>query len=98
MALGQPSIESNSPEVEKLERSWRALDQQLRVLDALIPPDPQGIPPREAVTAPIPSSLLQPNRAPSQQLQPGQAAPPGSNWGPRFKLPLPTEAVLLELI
>ncbi len=76
MALGQPSIEASSPEVEKLERSWRALDQQLRVLDALIPPDPQGIPPREAVTAPIPSSLLQPNRAPSQQLQPGQAAPP----------------------
>ncbi len=76
LALGQPNIEASSPEVEKLERSWRALDQQLRVLDALIPPDPQGIPPREAVTAPIPSSLLQPNRAPSQQLQPGQAAPP----------------------
>ena len=60
-AFGQPSIEASSAEVQKLERSWKALDEQLRVLDALIPPDRQGIPPREAVTAPIPSSLLEPN-------------------------------------
>ena len=75
-ALGQPGIEVSSAEVQKLERSWKALDEQLRVLDALIPPAPQGIPPREAVTAPIPGSLLEPNRAPSQPLQPNQAAAP----------------------
>ena len=76
-----------------LERSWRELDQQLRALDALIPPEPgTGADPTKPALRPtssLPASLLTPNATASAPLpsgtSPALATPP---------LSLPTPAQL----
>lgn len=63
-----------------LERSWRQLDQQLRALDALIPPEPgPGGSTRQPALLPaaeLPASLVNPNAAASGPLPAGAAAAP----------------------
>ena len=62
--------------VERLERSWRQLDLQLRALDALIPAEAEPPTERFAPAQPLPSSLLKPNAAASSTLSPEPGAPP----------------------
>ncbi|MEY2643579.1 MAG: hypothetical protein RLZZ611_228 [Cyanobacteriota bacterium] len=74
-----------------LERSWRQLDQQLRALDALIPPEPgPGTTTRQQALMPaaeLPANLLAPNAAASGPLPAGAGAAPAP-------LSLPTAADL----
>ncbi len=72
-----------------LERSWLELDQQLRALDALIPPDPQPLPVDASPTAPLPPALVAPNAPPAGPLRPGTASAPAP-------LSLPTPAQLQQ--
>ena len=59
-----------------LERSWQQLDQQLRLLDALIPADPQAPPEAMVPTTALPQSLLQPNGPATAPLNPQDAIAP----------------------
>ena len=63
-----------------LERSWRQLDQQLRALDALIPPEPgpgaRTRQPELLPATPLPASLQAPNAAASGPLPAGAAVAP----------------------
>jgi outer membrane protein TolC len=72
-----------------LERSWLELDQQLRALDALIPPDPQPLPVDASPTAPLPPALVAPNAPPAGPLRPGASSAPAP-------LSLPTPAQLQQ--
>lgn len=78
MALPAPS-QAQSPGTALLERSWRELDQQLRALDALIPPDPEPGANRSAggltPSQPLPEALLQPNRPATGALMRPAATP-----------------------
>ncbi|MFM7674490.1 MAG: TolC family protein, partial [Synechococcus sp.] len=53
---------------ERLERSWRELDQQLRTLDTLLPEEPERPVHSDTATPPIPETLLAPNREASGPL------------------------------
>ncbi|RZO14782.1 MAG: TolC family protein, partial [Synechococcus sp. MED-G135] len=72
----QAQIAQESSGVERLERSWNDLDQQLRALDALIPSDPEGAPARYTPAPALPQTLLQPNRAAEGPLHPSPTAAP----------------------
>ena len=87
LAVSLLSAPLASANTAMLERSWLGLDQQLRALDALIPPDPQPLPADASPTAPLPPALLAPNAAPTGPLQPAAAGPPAP-------LSLPTPAQL----
>ena len=63
-------------EVERLERSWRHLDGELRALDQLLPEDPQAEPPPERAIPSLPPTLLRANRPPQGPLAPVQAIAP----------------------
>lgn len=69
------SAETAGP-IERLERSWRELDQQLRALDALIPAAPATPVPLGVATPPLPPTLLAPNAAPTGPLTPSDSLPP----------------------
>ncbi|MFZ4803778.1 MAG: TolC family protein [Synechococcus lacustris] len=67
------------PSTQQLERSWGQLDQQLRLLDQMLPTETESSPSRSAVAAPLPSSLLEANQAPQGPLAPAaeiQPSPP----------------------
>ena len=66
----------SSAEIQTLERSWHQLDQQLRALDALIPPEAEPIPDRFAPAAPLPANLLRSNAEASGPLPAAAAAAP----------------------
>jgi outer membrane factor, OMF family len=69
---GQPPP---SQEIERLERSWRRLDAELRALDQLLPAEPEA-PVLDLLSTPeLPASLLRANQAPSGELEVGQALP-----------------------
>ncbi len=72
----QAQIAQESSGVERLERSWSDLDQQLRALDALIPSDPERAPARYTPAPALPQTLLQPNRAAEGPLPPSSTAAP----------------------
>lgn len=78
-----------NPGTARLERSWQELDQQLRALDALIPPAAVPLRPGNARTPLLPEALLVPNRQPAGPLNPSQAIPPAP-------LSLPTAAQLQQ--
>ena len=61
--------------IEQLERSWVQLDQQLRVLDTLLPEELQSIPTDGAPTPLVPANLIKANQAPTGPLKPAEAAP-----------------------
>ncbi len=63
-------------DLRRLERSWRELDRELRVLDALIPPDPLPAPADRLRTQPLPETLLAPNAPPTGPLTPAERIPP----------------------
>ncbi|MFZ9318386.1 MAG: TolC family protein [Vulcanococcus sp.] len=71
-----PPLAWGQADLQRLERSWQSLDQQLRALDALIPPDREPRPDPTSPAAPLPKALLAPNAAPQSQLQPSQAPAP----------------------
>ena len=73
-------------DTQRLERSWNALDAQLRALDALIPAEPEGSPAAFTPAAPLPPALLPPNAAAKGPLPPGQGAAP-----PPLALPKPSQ-------
>ena len=81
-AQSQPTTQGT----ERLSRSWKALDAQLRALDALIPADPEAAPALTSPAPPLPRSLLVPNAAPSSTVAAPQAAAP-----PPLQLPLPSQ-------
>ena len=76
-----------------LERSWRELDQQLRALDALIPPEPEPRTPSGAPdlqpTPPLPAGLQAPNAAPSGPMP--AAGAPALIPAPPLSLPSPAQ-------
>ncbi|MFM8975661.1 MAG: TolC family protein, partial [Vulcanococcus sp.] len=96
-ALGAPLLQAprnlNAPAagIATLERSWQELDQQLRALDALIPPEPDPGPsstsPALQPTPAIPATLLAPNAAPSGMLPGGRGTAPA----PPLSLPSPAQ-------
>jgi OMF family outer membrane factor len=62
-------------QIQQLERSWRQLDQQLRVLDTLLPDDLQSRPVRTDEVPPLPANLIKANQAPTGALKPADAVP-----------------------
>ncbi|MFN7678667.1 MAG: TolC family protein [Cyanobacteriota bacterium] len=64
------------PSTAGLERGWRELDAQLRLLDRLLPLDPATPPAGAGPPAPLPEALLAPNAAPTGVLTPEDALPP----------------------
>jgi OMF family outer membrane factor len=64
-----------APSTAGLERGWRELDAQLRLLDRLLPLDPATPPPGAGPPAPLPAALLAPNAAPTGALTPEDALP-----------------------
>lgn len=60
---------------ERLERSWRRLDAELRALDQLLPGEPEPFEPFRSGTPELPASLIRANQPAAGAIQPGQAAP-----------------------
>jgi outer membrane protein TolC len=58
-----------------MERGWRELEEQLRLLDRLLPLDPATVPPPTGSPAPLPEALLAPNAAPTSALTAAEAQP-----------------------
>ena len=81
-----PESKATDPGTARLERSWNQLDAQLKVLDALIPPDREPAPKVENATPRLPASLLTPNAAPRGALSTSQANP-----APPLSLPTPIQ-------
>lgn len=74
---GQPAtaVERGAATTADLERGWRELEEQLRLLDRLLPLEPAPLPSGSGALPPIPPSLLAPNAAPSAPLTPAEARP-----------------------
>ena len=62
-------------EIQRLERSWAQLDQQLRALDALLPNELESTPRDGAPTPLLPPNLIKANQAPTGALNPAAAVP-----------------------
>ena len=72
--LGAPLVPAGAePRLDQLEHSWRQLDQQLRVLDTLLPEELQSTPVDGAPTPLLPPALIKANQAPSGALKPAAA-------------------------
>ena len=82
----QAQTQPGGVDTQRLERSWNALDAQLRALDALIPAEPESAPAAITPAAPLPAGLLAPNAAARGPLAPGQGAAP-----PPLALPQPRQ-------
>jgi len=77
-ALGSmpwPPLLAADPAIRQLERSWSRLDQQLKLLDGLLPPELQGRPADNDSVPPLPANLLRANQPAGAQLNPGDAVP-----------------------
>jgi OMF family outer membrane factor len=79
---------AGDPATATLERGWRDLEEQLRLLDRLLPLEPAPAPPAAAAPAPLPGALLGPNGAAAAALTAAEATP-----APPLSLP---EATALE--
>lgn len=80
MALGltiplAPAAALADPDLRRLERSWQQLDRQLRVLDSLLPGEPQSQPADLYTTPPLPETLIRANQPASGSLKLDQATP-----------------------
>jgi OMF family outer membrane factor len=80
MALGltialAPAAALADPELRRLERSWQQLDRQLKVLDSLLPGEPQSLPAALYSTPPLPQTLIRANQPASGLLKPVEATP-----------------------
>ncbi|MEB3316786.1 MAG: TolC family protein [Cyanobacteriota bacterium] len=71
-ARGQDAAD---PSTAGLERSWRELEGQLRLLDQLLPLEPLTPPNASGPLPPLPPGLLAPNAAPTGPLTPAAARP-----------------------
>jgi len=81
-----PESKASDPGTARLQRSWNQLDDQLKALDALIPPDREAAPRIQNTTPPLPAALLKPNGAPRGQLSTSQVNP-----APPLSLPSPIQ-------
>jgi len=63
------------PAIRQLERSWSRLDQQLKLLDGLLPPELQSRPAELDSVQPLPTNLLKANQPASGQLPAAAAVP-----------------------
>ena len=70
-----PALLAADPAIRQLERSWSRLDQQLKLLDGLLPPELQGRPADNDSVPPLPANLLRANQPAGAQLNPGDAVP-----------------------
>lgn len=61
---------------ERLERSWRELDRELRLLDSLLPTEPESRPDLLRPVPPLPGTLLRANDPASGPLDPTRTIPP----------------------
>ena len=77
-ALGSmpwPPLLAADPATRQLERSWSRLDQQLKLLDGLLPPELQSRPAEIDSVPPLPASLLKANQPAGARLSPSDAVP-----------------------
>ena len=77
-ALGSmpwPPLLAADPAIRQLERSWSRLDQQLRLLDGLLPPELQSRPAEIDSVPPLPANLLRANQPAGARLNPSDAVP-----------------------
>ncbi|MFM2123108.1 MAG: hypothetical protein RLZZ589_1545, partial [Cyanobacteriota bacterium] len=72
----QAQTQPGGADTKRLERSWNALDAQLRALDALIPAENEPSPAAITPAPPLPPGLLAPNAAARGPLAPGQGVAP----------------------
>ncbi|MEB3275452.1 MAG: TolC family protein, partial [Cyanobacteriota bacterium] len=70
-----PAARSADQEIRRLERSWGQLDQQLRSLDGLLPPELQSEPIDKDTVPPLPANLIKANQAPKGRMDPAQVQP-----------------------
>jgi outer membrane protein TolC len=82
----QAQTQPGGADTKRLERSWNALDAQLRALDALIPAENEPSPSAITPAPPLPPGLLAPNAAARGPLAPGQGVAP-----PPLALPQPSQ-------
>ena len=82
----QAQTQPGGADTKRLERSWNALDAQLRALDALIPAENEPSPAAITPAPPLPPGLLAPNAAARGPLAPGQGVAP-----PPLALPQPSQ-------
>jgi OMF family outer membrane factor len=61
---------------ERLERSWRELDRELRLLDSLLPTEPEFRPDLLRPVPPLPGTLLRANEPASGPVDPTRTIPP----------------------
>ena len=77
-ALGSmpwPPLLAADPATRQLERSWSRLDQQLKLLDGLLPPERQSRPAEIDSVPPLPANLLRANQPAGARLNPSDAVP-----------------------
>jgi OMF family outer membrane factor len=74
-AFAQPSPLVGA-DTRRLEKSWRELDRELRLLDTLLPEDPQTRPNLLAPVPPLPSTLLRANEPAQGAVDPTRTIPP----------------------
>ena len=71
---GAPLLAAD-PAIRQLERSWSRLDQQLQLLDGLLPPELQSRSADRDSVPPLPANLLRANQPASGQLPAAAAVP-----------------------
>lgn len=70
-----PPLLAADPATRQLERSWSRLDQQLKLLDGLLPPERQSRPAEIDSVPPLPANLLRANQPAGARLNPSDAVP-----------------------
>jgi len=80
------ALAQEGAELQRLQRSWKQLDAELKTLDRLLPDDPQRDPAPTLEALPLPPALLRANQAPQRTLTPAEAAP-----APPLQLPAPAQ-------
>jgi outer membrane factor, OMF family len=83
-ALAQPPAQPQSTKL--LERSWQKLDAQLRVLDQLLPSEPEPPVGNVLSTPELPANLIRANQPATGPIQPADAVA-----GPPLDLPTPQQ-------
>lgn len=76
----EPAVAQGAPvragSTERLEKSWQELDRELRLLDSLLPTEPEARPNLLLPVPTLPSSLLRANGAAQGSLDPTRTLPP----------------------
>ncbi|MEB3234527.1 MAG: TolC family protein, partial [Cyanobacteriota bacterium] len=69
------TVAGKNQDLGMLERSWGQLDQQLRTLDGMLPPELQSLPIDKDGVSPLPANLIRANQAPGGAMDPAQVQP-----------------------